>query len=921
MFGKELYIKKYPYLGFSQNIMEYFSIIGYQENFIPILIDSFKKKKNPYSPTVLSSITSNIDYGIVDNELIISQIYPKSPSIIQINKNDIITQVPPTSNVIYSFCFDALDGKSKIFHTCFGYKFYEKYLMKSTGIEYYIPKAFCIISQMPFFNLFEYICRHIHILMTKKTGNILPVELIVYNIVNYVPTPMNYCIYLDLFSFCIDNAPVIQLHQLSGYPYIDFDLKEIFNILPINFFLEIFLFTIIEQNMLFFCSNLELLNMVMYIMYILNYPCNDSTYFWHIVSLSKENLTEDNKFVGKMMSKLLGINDAYDESINTNAFGRYHFIVDLDNKKMFLKEYDIIDFEKDDINNLNNLQIYIQNILRERNVTSSFLKCFIVKLKKNLENIINKEEEQVPINNRVFKGFFRKINLKNETNKLIQEVFYDFCLNILMIFYQDNTIDISFEKIIKNELNIKEINKIIKDLNINDDINVNMTDEEKAFCDFFRMSVKYTIYFETFIQDSNIMDIFKVGLLFSEELINIKIKDTKNRILNQLSLFKIIDKLYYPEKQVTINITINNFFSFCLNDIKFYFEEYINCKENAKPRFINFNKKIINKYIYLLNNNYERDEIMDLFPSIRIQEEKPIIYFDRRHIMNIIQNTIEPHINTKDFLIYSLVYIFCITMSLHSYNKMVEYLSRIIKSLGKIQFYLRHYGYIILQTFYKYLIMQKEKKDIKDSIKYPEMNYEYIKMYYYMLITFLKQNNVVPNEEMMRIFTNFFGKMKNNNEKEKENAEKEESIDKDINFKIIQNENFFCFMKHCFDYVKYYKSNYMIKAALKHNKNSNIIIKTKKLLNPTITIKIKEYIYSTYFFSPVKIFKVSEMCFNEFNEINKLDFSKIQIDNIRDCIANLIQYGLEIEDIPVNFLINTLYLLRNYEEKYLQKNN
>jgi hypothetical protein len=372
---------------------------------------------------------------------------------------------------------------------------------------------------------------------------------------------------------------------------------------------------------------------------------------------------------------------------------------------------------------------------------------------------------------------------------------------------------------------------------------------------------------------------------------------------------------------VTINITINNFFSFYLNDIKCYFEEYINCKENAKPRFINFNKKIVNIYIYLLNNNYERDEIMDLFPGIRIQEEKPIIYFDRRHIMNIIQNTIEPYINTKDFLIYSLVYIFCITMSLHSYNKMVEYLSRIIKSLGKMQFYLRHYGYIILQTFYKYLIIQKEKEDRKDNIKYPEMNYKYIKMYYYMLITFLKQNNVIPNEEMMRIFTNFFGKMKNNNEKEKENVEKTESIDKDINFKIIKNENFFCFMKHCFGYLKYFKSNYMIKAALKENKNSNIVIKAKKLLKPTITIKINEYIYSTYFFSPVKIFKVSEICFNEFNEINELDFSKIQIDNIRDCIANLIQYGLEIEDIPVTFLINTLYLLRNYEEKYLQKDN
>ena len=48
MFGKDLYIKKYPYMGFSPNIMEYFSIIGYQENFVPTLIEYFKKKKNPF---------------------------------------------------------------------------------------------------------------------------------------------------------------------------------------------------------------------------------------------------------------------------------------------------------------------------------------------------------------------------------------------------------------------------------------------------------------------------------------------------------------------------------------------------------------------------------------------------------------------------------------------------------------------------------------------------------------------------------------------------------------------------------------------------------------------------------------------------------------------------------------------------------
>ena len=76
---------------------------------------------------------------------------------------------------------------------------------------------------------------------------------------------------------------------------------------------------------------------------------------------------------------------------------------------------------------------------------------------------------------------------------------------------------------------------------------------------------------------------------------------------------------------------------------------------------------------------------------------------------------------------------------------MLDYLSQITESLDKIQFFLRHYVYIILQTFYKYLVEEKDNKN------YPEINSN-IKMYFYILINFLKIKNVVPNEEMMRLF-------------------------------------------------------------------------------------------------------------------------------------------------------------------------
>ena len=70
--------------------------------------------------------------------------------------------------MIYSFCFDSFDGQEKLFYTCFGYKFYELYKDKESENKYYIPKAFCIISQYPFFNAFYMICNYLYDIWINK---------------------------------------------------------------------------------------------------------------------------------------------------------------------------------------------------------------------------------------------------------------------------------------------------------------------------------------------------------------------------------------------------------------------------------------------------------------------------------------------------------------------------------------------------------------------------------------------------------------------------------------------------------------------------------------------------------------------------------------------------------------------------------
>ena len=222
---KKNLIEKYPYLGYSPNIIEYFGIVGYQEEFISTIIKEMSKTgfsipNNPFSPTILNSVISSIDYGITDNDLMLKQIYPDNPNLIKANPYEYNEQLPPPSSIIYSFCFDSTDGKKKLFYTCYGYKFYEKYKIPNKMNEiYYVPKAFTIISQYAFYNTFHYICENLWEYIYSDIKKKLPLEIIIYSLLNYLPAPMNYNINLSIFDSLL-NAKPIKLEQLTEYGYV-----------------------------------------------------------------------------------------------------------------------------------------------------------------------------------------------------------------------------------------------------------------------------------------------------------------------------------------------------------------------------------------------------------------------------------------------------------------------------------------------------------------------------------------------------------------------------------------------------------------------------------------------------------------------------------------------------------------------------
>ena len=955
MFGEKLIIKKYPYLGYSENLIEYFGIIGYSEDFIPELISLQKSRQIKYSnsnnvpqpltknnikypPTVLSSLTSKNDYGIVDNELIITQLYPENPKIYIYEPNQ---QEPEKSNVIYSFCFDSTDGQEKIFYTCFGYKFYELYKNNNSEDKYYIPKAFCIISQYPFFNAFYNICNNIyHTLINKK--NVVPIEILLYNIINYIPSPINNK--LELYLFTNDKEdPKVELNQLSGYPNLDFDLYEIFNLLPLNLILQIYILTFLEQNLLFFSSNLELLNTIMFIMYMFNYPCNDSTYFWHIVSVGRNNLVEENKFVGKVMVCLLGVNCTYEPSINTSDFASNHYIVDIDNKKLIYKESNDVSIDEDDGTKLVNFVNYIENILKEKNVNSNIVKIPLLQLKKRIESYLYEKIIGFTTNpKKNFVNFFKvEKDPKNANiNIKILEFFYDCNLALLTKFYNDNQLNSSFDKITNEENNTENSLNSSKFCE----------EEEKYFFDLFRNSIKYKIYFDNFMTGFDVMDVFKIPFLFSQIFLELKLKDPNEISCDNLDYFHIIDQLYKfgnnnnsnPKKinfecfnQHYIENLSTNFKRFFVNDYDNHIfgknaKDEIGKSDIPKERryqLINLNKKIVNRYLYLLQNFYEIQDIENIFPHIKKKENNNSIKnIDRRIIYQFIKNKLieKKFISSTNFLIYSLAYVVSLTIHLHPFEQMISYLNEIQNTLKLIKYFMPHYIYTIIKSIYQYYLINKTTR------KYPNMIVSHVKMYFFFLANFIRSQFIVPNEEMMFIIKSFFSDIIFQERKEINSLDEEDKnkLNEPINnfntqgskkelLDVYKNNSYIIFMKYCFNGKKMFKSNTMVERAMLELDSSNVVIKIgEKTFHPQIVIKINDYIYQSKFYSPRKLFKDSENMFEDMFDNYNLDAKYIDIGKLREIILNLIQYGIELKDtkFPVGYLMNTLYALRNFGE-------
>ena len=247
----------------------------------------------------------------------------------------------------------------------------------------YIPITYIILSEYPYFYHFNEICKNIFIQMKKETDE-MPIDIILYNIIKYCPSPINKNIN---FSFGaqininmnekmtinnitkilnslpnkreeINGIPSMFFNQLSGYPFLDINLSFIFNLIPPEIICEVFIFSFLEQDIIFYSERPEILNMIIYIFSNLNYPFNDSIYYWHLLSVSKENfMSGTSTFVGKTCSTLIGILGQYDPDLLTTKKITEHFVLDIDNKNFFF----LFQEETEEVKEIMDLFMYIKS--------------------------------------------------------------------------------------------------------------------------------------------------------------------------------------------------------------------------------------------------------------------------------------------------------------------------------------------------------------------------------------------------------------------------------------------------------------------------------------------------------------------------------------------------------------------------------
>ena len=615
---------KYPFSGVAPNLIDKFLVLGYEQKAIdytfkfsrsdddkPELKTRFQFFTFEERPSIINEICNDYSKDLLENDLILELIFPNCPEMYFLEKQYMNTKKEVDEELLISnysiiFSINPQDNSgSKKSYNGLGYIFYVPVEHKTDDRvdgTVYVPIAYVILSEFPYFYHFKEICKHVFRQMIQEHDGI-PIEILLYNIVKYLQSPINKSINLTmvaplglpfkdkgnnlsdilypLYTLSQDEnrIPSMFFHQLSGYPFMDINLSFLFNLIPPEIIVEVFIFSFLEHDIIFYSSRAEILNMVMYIFSNLNYPFNDSIYYWHVLSVSQDNfMNGTSTFVGKTCSTLTGILSEYNPNVLTTSKIREHFVLDIDNKNFFF----LYQEETEDVKETIHLYTYIKNCAQETDENNNETlrlerdskKYYndgiqLYDVIKNLMEELNRRSKKVTstnYNEKVVKPSFLTLYEDEsemeciEANLRLQKAFFTFIAQISQNFVSILFIEGEKDKEDDFNLNLNVSIKKEDELNPNVDVENKIKEAKRAgriFKKKFMDCSKYSSFVINFCKYHDTIDLYKIPYTFINEFIYYShIAEKYN--LSEVDVFKLIDQFYGKRKIVAFDEIIKN---------------------------------------------------------------------------------------------------------------------------------------------------------------------------------------------------------------------------------------------------------------------------------------------------------------------------------------------------------------------------
>ena len=728
--------KKFPFLGFSQNLIDYFLIIGYEtpskneisSNFLRdpntpdevkefnIIEPEIKKDKDKAPPTsfktdirpvVLNSIGSDFTNAALDEELIIKHLVPnklvniyyekiksgrnerveKEEEKKEANTQNILLYLK--ANKIYEFddAHNERDEnlKNNLMFNVYGFIFWEPHLIDGKDKNKYkllFPKILVFISQYTLFQYFSYLSQNIYSKIKHNTPYEIPLEIQLYNIVNFTPSPINSYFYYDFLinsdvldlkkNYTKKNDEVSKIikkndyneyksnelafiRQLTGFPFLDINLSSIYFYLPIDMFIIIYVFSFLEIKCLFFSLDLDPINSIMYYLNILSYPFINISDLGQIYTVSKEEILDKNKIINNnitgvycLYDKNMGLPEVYKDYIIISFVTNEQENIDVD---IYYKGENII--KADTSNDIVSLFHFLKKFLNDEPVKN---KNFIEKkLNQILETtqqyfmkyctFLENDNEADAIKTKEI--IFKKLNISEKTNKFkyqydeftdsnlsIQRLYYSFNISVMEYFHDMMKLEVSnssenklTDKNIQAyyEINFRDVeDKVFK----SDKYYFEFNEHDKTFFKYFRKTKKFKNYLENFIKKNECEEINRQSLLISEEIMNINkafLYEDKRDYL------QIISKFYQTSSKLR-KINFNTFYVYYIDNLAKIFYQYVHeskvikikNESNAKNQYLHLSKEnildnnILQRYSYILNN-LDPKFLIEIFPHLEFK--------------------------------------------------------------------------------------------------------------------------------------------------------------------------------------------------------------------------------------------------------------------------------------------------------------